>query len=753
MSNPWINEFHYDNAGTDTGEFIEIAGAAGMDLSGWSLVLYNGNGGTAYATINLAGIIADQGGGFGTLSFDALGMQNGSPDGIALVHGGLVMEFISYEGAFLATDGPANGMFSTDVGFGEDGLGTGTSVGLVGSGSDYGDFSWALITDDTPGTVNSGQTFVAPPTPDYVGLQFPSSITAAAGTTTEVIYGRIFEAGLTEAPGAPANVVAQLGYGPAGTDPTTSGDWVWIDATYNQNVGNDDEYMATFVVPDTGDWAYTYRFAINDGVHPLQFTYADLDGAGTDPGLSFDPGNLGVLTSTRPQLVGTTDSDVVVGGALSEFLDGLAGDDTLLGNGGNDQLFGREGNDNLIGGVGADALDGGTGADALIGGAGNDAYTVDNLEDVVVERFGEGTDTVSAAVTYTLTANVENLTLTGTTAINGTGNALANTITGNSAANVITGGGGFDVLSGGAGNDHLNGGDGNDILDGGAGDDVLAGNAGLDTASYASATTGVTVNLGLTTAQVTAAGKDTLSGIENLTGSSHNDRLTGNALANAIVGGAGNDTLDGSAGADTLTGGIGTDRIDGGIGNDTLSGGTGPDSFVFSTTPNASTNADKITDFSVADDTILLSSTIFAAAGPSGTLSASAFHAGTAAADADDRIIYSQATGQIYYDADGTGAGAKVLFAKVTAGTVLTSLDFAIYLPPAAAVATQAGTASDGWSPDRLGHFGGMLAALEALEHRPLPGPIFFDEHAAHHFIDSPSVWQLHGYSDQDTLW
>ena len=90
--NAFINEFHYDNASTDTGEFIEIAGIAGLDLTGWQVVLYNGNGGAPYDTINLSGTLTDAGAGFGfeTLTFPSNGIQNGSPDGIALVDNGTV---------------------------------------------------------------------------------------------------------------------------------------------------------------------------------------------------------------------------------------------------------------------------------------------------------------------------------------------------------------------------------------------------------------------------------------------------------------------------------------------------------------------------------------------------------------------------------------------------------------------------------------------------------------------------------------
>jgi len=106
----FVNEIHYDNTGTDAGEAIEIAGPAGTNLSGWSLVLYNGADGAAYDTRALSGTIPNQQAGFGTLAFTYAvnGIQNGSPDGIALVNGATVVQFLSYEGTFAATDGGAD---------------------------------------------------------------------------------------------------------------------------------------------------------------------------------------------------------------------------------------------------------------------------------------------------------------------------------------------------------------------------------------------------------------------------------------------------------------------------------------------------------------------------------------------------------------------------------------------------------------------------------------------------------------------
>ena len=150
-------------------------------------------------------------------------------------------------------------------------------------------------------------------------------------------------------------------------------------------------------------------------------------------------------------------------GNFNDNILGNAANNTLKGNNGNDSLEGRGGNDALDGGAGNDTLSGGTGTDTLIGGFGNDIYVTDG-GDTITEASNGGTDTVQSSVTHTLALNVENLTLTGSAAINGTGNTLNNVIMGNSAVNTLNGGTGTDTLVGGAGNDNLTGGSGNDTF-------------------------------------------------------------------------------------------------------------------------------------------------------------------------------------------------------------------------------------------------------------------------------------------------
>jgi len=185
VSGPFINEIHYDNSGTDAGERVEIAGAAGTDLSGWALVLYNGTNGASYRTVTLSGVIGNQDDGYGTLSFAVAGIQNGAPDAIALVNAsGEVVQFLSYEGVLTATNGPAAGMTSTDIGVEEtSGSPSGFSLQLTGTGAAYEDFTWTGSSDDTFGSVNTGQDFIGDDAPGQVSVRDASVVEGDAGVT------------------------------------------------------------------------------------------------------------------------------------------------------------------------------------------------------------------------------------------------------------------------------------------------------------------------------------------------------------------------------------------------------------------------------------------------------------------------------------------------------------------------------------------------------------------------------------------
>ncbi len=228
---------------------------------------------------------------------------------------------------------------------------------------------------------------------------------------------------------------------------------------------------------------------------------------------------------------------VIVGTASSETLYGTNGPDYIQGNGGNDSLYGYLGNDSLYGGAGADylyggdgndSLDGGLSADSMYGGIGDDIYVVDSVLDTVNENAGEGTDTVQSSISYTLGANVENLTLTGTSTRNGVGNSLNNILIGNSGNNVLNGSTGVDTMIGGLGNDTY-------VVD--VAGETITENVGEGTDTVQSA---VSYTLGANLENLTLTGTGTRNGV-------------GNALANVMTGNSGNNTLTGGLGNDTYS--------------------------------------------------------------------------------------------------------------------------------------------------------------------------------------------------------
>ncbi len=265
-----------------------------------------------------------------------------------------------------------------------------------------------------------------------------------------------------------------------------------------------------------------------------------------------DAGADTVFSSIDYTLGTNVENLTLTGGAITG--NGNARNNIIMGNDLDNVLRGFAGDDIIIALAGDDLLDGGTGSDNMAGQRGNDTYVVDSTGDVVTELPGEGVDTVLSAITYTLGANVENLTLTGTAAINGTGNAADNVLIGNRAANVLTGGAGNDQMAGGAGNDIY-------YVDSPADVVIELPGEGNDRVY-----TTVSYTLSSQVEDMVLSGTAAITGI-------------GNALNNTISANAAGDGLNGAAGNDTLFGGIGDDTLDGGPGTDTMSGGLGNDSY------------------------------------------------------------------------------------------------------------------------------------------------------------------------------
>ncbi|MBB6411264.1 beta strand repeat-containing protein [Mesorhizobium sangaii] len=434
----------------------------------------------------------------------------------------------------------------------------------------------------------------------------------------------------------------------------------------------------------------------------------------------------GTVTSVQYVVAGSTVLQITgLNVAATDVVGFVMSNDTMgllnLALSGNDTLNGTPLHDVLYGFGGADTINGGAGADTMSGGTGNDTYWVDNAGDVVLEANGQGTDTVNSTISFNLSGQeLENLTLRGAASINGIGNSIANIITGNSGSNIINGLAGADTMSGAQGNDtyyvdnagdhvieangggtdnvqayvsfNLSGqeletlalrgaasinGTGNsaaNIITGNSGNNIINGLAGADTMSGAQGNDTYYVdNAGDHVIEANGGGTDNVQAYVSF-------NLSGQELENLALRSAASINGTGNSTANIITGNSGNNIINGLLGNDMLSGSTGHDTFVFTTALNASANVDRITDFSVVDDTIQVDNAIFAALGGNGTLTAEQFVKNTTglAGDGNDHIIYETDTGWLTYDSNGSAAGGSTHFATLAANLALTNADFVV---------------------------------------------------------------------------
>ena len=395
----------------------------------------------------------------------------------------------------------------------------------------------------------------------------------------------------------------------------------------------------------TGDDTYGFNTtagALYDGSANGDAAYTIVDSGGIDTLDYSQFGNDQVINLFEGKFMnigGLVGNVAIAMGTVIENAMGGAGNDQVMGNLADNVLQGMGGNDLMGGYAGNDTIDGGDGDDLLYGHYGNDTLSAASGLNRMFGQFGD---------------------------------------------DILLGGTGFDKLFGGSGNDQLFGGDGDDFMmsssgtnymEGGNGSDVMIGGSGNDTLIGGDDHGWDKLRGG--------AGDDVLIsgwGSDQLTGGEGNDWMDAGGAADFLNGKEGNDTMFGGRGNDILWGGTGDDILDGGMhsdrllgerGNDILTGGEGADFFIF----NNYDGVDQITDFESGVDQIELLRPAFTEI-RFGTLWESAFTLGTQAADAGDRIIYDQATGNIWYDPDGTGAQEQILFAQVTAGTALSASDF-----------------------------------------------------------------------------
>jgi Ca2+-binding RTX toxin-like protein len=349
-------------------------------------------------------------------------------------------------------------------------------------------------------------------------------------------------------------------------------------------------------------------------------------------------------------------SDGVTSGDDSIY--GHGGHDTLKGLGGNDSIYGHEGNDTLYGGSGDDYLEGGVGADYIDGGSGIDiAHYRDSNEGVVVNLVtGMGYGGTAEGDTLVRVENVFGSKYDDTIIGDGNNNRLI----GWSGDDTLKGGGGDDTLFGDSGSDTLSGGSGNDTLYGGSGADTLNGGSGADTASYAGSFEGVFVSLAHNLARFGDAEGDRFGGIENFTGSDHDDDLWGDDGVNVLSGGDGHDSIKGFGGDDLLYGEDGNDTLYGGEGKDLMYGDAGADTFKFASVAEAQPLGygftDYIPDFNQAEGDRIDLSAIDANTSVAGNQAFSFIGNGVEFSGAAGEVRFNTVYGFLEGDVNGDGA-------------------------------------------------------------------------------------------------
>jgi Ca2+-binding RTX toxin-like protein len=367
---------------------------------------------------------------------------------------------------------------------------------------------------------------------------------------------------------------------------------------------------------------------------------------------------------------GNVGDNSISGAGGNDTLRGRGGDDTINGGDGDDYIEGNDGNDSLEGGAGDDALYAGSGVDTLIGGTGNDSYYGFGTGDTIIEAAAGGIDTVWFNGSYDLQDYIENANVSGSSQ----GNALNNVIRDSSGNGIISGMDGNDSLTGAGA---LYGGDGHDRLDGGG---YMEGGAGQDIYIVYDINALVVETLPFSNRdQVKSYVDYTLSanvedlvllnyvegtGGANLTGA-------GNGLDNELIGNKGNNRLSGLDGKDRLYGMDGDDTLIGGGGNDTLDGGQGADDFVFSAA--AVNGRDTIVGFGIGLDRLVFTGADYGFASGH-VLTAAEFTVGAAAAGSNAQFVWNDVTSRLYWDEDGSGAGAAIELAGI-GGTGVNSDD------------------------------------------------------------------------------